>query len=443
MKKWKLSRYTTVFKGNSGDAFLHNSFMGAVAQIPVTKFAEVERVINREIVEEDLKSESLRELCTNGFFFPSHIEEQQFVTDVLDKENKNSVFDLILLPHENCNFRCEYCYETHKRGIMAPNIVEGLKRFVREKVKQSKGLRVSWFGGEPLLAKDVIYELSDSFMESCEANGIPYSSHMTTNAYLLTPEVADNLFKRKVDNFQITFDGPEITHDTTRKLAGGGGTFKTIFNNLIEIQKKDVDFYISLRVNFNDDSIAVMEDFFKLMSDSFGNDPRFGLYFRPIGKYGGANDDNLRVCEPSYGRIAELELTEKYSEFGYLDKIIKRSLQPHGQVCYAGKESSIIIGADGTLYKCSVAFEDPKNHVGKLLEDGSLEIDESLWNLWVDNKDRIHSNCTSCTISPLCQGKYCPRDTIKDKKPVCPMTPLEYGHLVRLVAAGSSGGRIL
>jgi uncharacterized protein len=443
MKKWKLSRYTVVLRCESGAVFFHNSFMGAVALIPASKFAEIEGILKQEIAEENLRNDTLRELCTNGFFFPCHIDEQKFVSDVLTKENNSGIFDLIILPHENCNFRCNYCYETHEGGIMQADIIQGLKSFIGRKAKECKTLSVRWFGGEPLLAKDIIYELSDSFMESCEKNSVPYWSHMTTNAFLLTPEVVDGLLKRKVNNFQVTFDGPEITHDKSRTLAGGGRTFYKILNNLIEMKKRDVKFSVSIRVNFNADSIAVMEDFFKIMSESFGDDPRFGLYFRPIGKYGGPNDHNIQVCEPSYSRVIEMELTEKYLQFGYLDKVVKKSLQSHGQVCYAGKESSMVVGADGTIYKCSVAFEDPQNHVGKLLADGSLAIDQLRWDLWVRNKDSNHSKCNSCPISPLCQGKYCPLYTIKEKKPVCPMRPAEYIHMIQLVAADGPNGKLL
>ena len=438
MPAWKLSRYTVVLKCESGDALLHNSFMGAIAQIPASEFNEIEEILYQVIEEDQLNaSSSLKELCANGFFFPTHIDERDFVSNVLERESRDGNLDLILLPHENCNFRCNYCYETHQGGKMEPGIIQGLMSFVDDKAMESRSISVRWFGGEPLLAKDIIYQLSDSFIQTCEKNAIPYFSHITTNAYLLTPEVFDELIKRKVNDFQVTFDGPEITHDTSRTLAGGGKTFNTILNNLIEMKRTNREFSVSVRVNFNDDSIEVMEEFFHLMSKTFGDDARFGLYFRPIGKYGGPNDHHIKVCETTYGRLMEIELTKKYLPFGYLDSVFKRGLQSHGQVCYAGKSSSMVIGADGTIYKCSVAFEDPLNKVGRLLPDGSLDINQSLWDMWVTNKDVDDSKCTSCPVSPLCQGKYCPKHAIREKKPICPMTPTEYFGMIQLVSSGN------
>ncbi|RQD74120.1 MAG: radical SAM protein [Halanaerobium sp. MSAO_Bac5] len=441
MAKWELSKYTVVFRSESGDAIFHNSFMGAIAVIPSNKFSKLENDLHREIDEKHFADNCLKELCENGFFFPTHIDEKDFVEKILEKENSSTNFDLVILPHENCNFRCNYCYETHQGGIMEDEIVAGLKSFINSKVRECSGLSVRWFGGEPLLARDIIYQLSDSFLQSCEREGIPYSSHITTNAYLLTADVVTELLKRKINKFQITFDGPEIIHDKTRKLANGGKTFQKILSNLQEMKKRDVDFYVSIRVNFNNDSAAVMEDLFQEMSENFVNDPRYGLYFRPISKYGGPNDDNLEICQPEYAKLIEMELTKNYSQFGYLDKLVKRSLQPHGQVCYAAKESSIIIGADGTVYKCSVAFENPNNHVGKLYPDGSLKIDKVLWDLWVANPDSDSSKCSSCPVKPICQGKYCPRYTIKFKHPICAMKAEEYGKLVQI--ASSYNGSLL
>lgn len=434
MPSWKMSRYTVVFTNDAGEALLHNSFMGAVACIPAEEFAEIKDLLYQEITEEDLKNETLRQLCANGFYFPCHIEEEKYVFEVLDRENKGSNFELTIIPHWSCNFRCTYCYETHQGGIMDRGTIDGLKNFVHSKASEHRGIDVKWFGGEPLLAKEVIYELSDSFLHSCEKNGVAYRSQMTTNGYLLTPEVFDSLLQRRVTMYQITLDGPAVTHDANRKLAGGGQTFEIIFGNLVEMKKKDATFTVSVRVNFNQDNLSYMDELFYKMSENFSNDPRFSLYFRPIGKLGGPNDDTIEVCEPKYAKLMEMELSEKYLQFGYVDKILRKSLQSHGQVCYAGKEDSVIVGADGTLYKCSVAFGEPRNQVGRIKVSGELDIDYSRWNLWVNNKETDMSKCTSCPVIPLCQGKYCPLYTIRNNTPVCPMTPEIYGRMVQLVA---------
>jgi hypothetical protein len=57
-------------------------------------------------------------------------------------------------------------------GLMEPDVVAGLKAFVQQKVKETPRISIAWFGGEPLLAKNVIYDLSDSFIQSARQQGV-------------------------------------------------------------------------------------------------------------------------------------------------------------------------------------------------------------------------------------------------------------------------------
>jgi len=457
-RAWRLSRYTSVIRDSeTGDILLHNSFMGAVARISADqsksiemflqrssaddihgpsqyRFPYFEGLFQREVKESDLSNLSLKELCEGGFFVPSDVEEREIVSEILDHERDKSGFQVIILPHENCNFRCVYCYETFVRGKMKPEVVTGLKAFVDRKVKECNSLAISWFGGEPLLAKDVIYELSDFFIASCITNNIPYASGMTTNGYFLTPDVVTLLLQRKINHFQVTLDGPEATHNNTRKLAGGGETYQKILNNLMAMGHRDEEFSVRIRVNFNNAVISSMEQFLSEIAPMFKNDIRFNLDFHPIGKWGGPNDSAFDICDEELARQSRLNLIKRTLTVGFSDQLVKDSLISHGTVCYAGKESSIVVGSDGTVYKCTVAFEDPRNQVGKLTKDGQLVIDQARWNLWVKFDDKNASKCTSCSFSPSCQSRSCPLAAINQKEPPCPFTKTEYESMVKLVA---------
>ena len=71
-----------------------------------------------------------------------------------------SSLNLFLFSTEHCNFRCTYCYEDYKIGRMMPEVVSGIKNLLHHRYKTLKMLQISWFGGEPLLAKNVIFEIS-------------------------------------------------------------------------------------------------------------------------------------------------------------------------------------------------------------------------------------------------------------------------------------------
>ena len=435
MKEWKLSHYTSIVRCESGDILLHNSFMGAIARIPSHYSNGIEKIFQQGIKEYDISNQVFKELCDGGFFVLFDLDERKLVSQILDQE-RESGFSMIILPHENCNFRCLYCYEKYERGKMNQDIIVGLKALVAKKVEECKSLAVCWFGGEPLLAQDIVYELSESFIDSCSQNNIPYTSSIITNGYLLTPHVVSSLLQRKVKRFQVTLDGYKTIHDSMRKLKGEGGTYEKILNNLKHMSNRSEEFSVRIRVNFNDDSISLMEQFFSEISSLFASDPRFVLNFKPIGKWGGPNDSTLNVCNPESAWVTQLELIERSLKFGFSDQIIKESLMSHGNVCYASKESTLVVRSDGMICKCTLAFEDPRNHVGKLTKEGKLLIDQSLWNLWTKLDDKDISGCVSCLFSPSCQSRMCPLVAMDQKKPPCPMTKTEYESMVKLVALG-------
>ncbi len=436
MIHWCTSSYSCSLQCDTGELILYNSYMGAIARIPVYQSEKILRILEQGEFDDEsrLDDPMLKELCTGGFFVPSHVREREMVNEVLERE-RNSVFSVIVLPHENCNFRCVYCYEKFERGAMAPGVVTGLKSLVDRKAAEYKRVSVCWFGGEPLLAKEIVADLSESFIRSCQKAGVPYTSSMTTNGYLLNAELIDSLLHSEIRNFQITLDGPEASHDSTRKLGNGRGTYKKILENLKALQRNNGDFRVKIRVNYNlVNSLELTRWVQKEIVPLFGGDPRFSMSFHSVGRWGGVNDSLLEICDAKAAARIRKDLTVTSVSAGMSDKTVKEFLRPHGNVCYAAKESSIVVGADGTLYKCTVAFDDVRNHVGVLAESGEMQLDKERWSKWVTIDEKIEDQCASCLFYPPCQGRKCPLTVMNDRQACCPMTISEWEAMVKAVA---------
>jgi uncharacterized protein len=439
MKRWKLSCYTSVVAGENGDTLLYNSFMGAIARLP----EGLERFTREGAGEEDLSDRGLKELCANGFFVPSDLAEQEMVAGILRRE-REAAFHLIILPHESCNFRCVYCYERHQRGRMGPDVIAGLKSLVERRAEGCRGLSVAWFGGEPLLARDVISDLSESFLASCRRRGLDYESNMTSNGYFLTPEVVDELLRCEVRRFQVTLDGPAEAHDMMRRSRDGQGTYRTILGNLAGMRDRSEEFSVRIRVNFGNHSLPLLSRWLsEELAPLFAGDHRFAVSFHAIGAWGGPNDAALDLCAPEAASTAWHLLTEESLTLGFPDSVVKERLRPHGYACYAGNESSLVVGADGTLYRCTIAFEDPRNQVGRLTPDGELDMDQGRWDLWARLAEESASECASCRFHPSCQGRRCPLKSLDDREGACPKLKDEYESLVRMVVSAGGWRRAL
>ena len=88
--------------------------------------------------------------------------------NVLRKALSPHRLHLIILPTEQCNFRCKYCYEDFKVGKMAKFCVEGINKLISQRLPNTSNLTISWFGGEPLLALDIISNISHHIKNEIE-----------------------------------------------------------------------------------------------------------------------------------------------------------------------------------------------------------------------------------------------------------------------------------
>lgn len=414
------SRFTRNMRINGKGRMLYNTYSGAIAVVLPEEDAEVCSLLQNGKNPLELSGVAA-ELHDAGFLVPAATDELLQAQQLHDALKETKSMHLVIMPTEACNFRCTYCYQTFPRGAMARETIDGLKAYVRQVALCIDHLTVSWFGGEPLLASDTIFELSDCFMESCASNGISYSADMSTNGYFLTKERFTELLDRNIHRYMITLDGAEAVHDRRRKLREGGKTYETIISHLKELRSVRASFVIDLRINFDEDNAGGVPELLKMLSESFVGDERFQILIRPVGRWGGQQDGLIPVCDRT---VADTHLW-KLMNYGLdrglaLSETIADGLMPSGSVCYAAKPNSFVIGADGQLYKCSIALDDEMNKVGRLHKDGRMELDTHKISRWVSSGEEQDAVCRSCYFRPACQGNHCPLYRMRTGRRPCP-----------------------
>jgi uncharacterized protein len=307
--------------------------------------------------------------------------------------------DLIVLPTEQCNFRCRYCYEDFAIGRMKPALVDGLKRLIRRRAPTLDWLHVNWFGGEPLLARDVVCDVTALARDESRVNGVAFSSGASTNAYFLTPDVAAELVDAGVTDFQVTLDGPPAVHDTRRLLASGRGTFERIWSNLVAIRRSDVDLRIKLRVHFDAASVPWLRDFVQGLRTELLADPRFDVHFKALERLGGENDELIELLDFERGRALKHELAEVA---GTTTAAPTASRVPDDEaVCYAARPNALVVRADGRLAKCTVALSDDRNDVGRLRADGTIELDPVKLAPWLRGLGSLDPAALGCPLAGM------------------------------------------
>lgn len=288
----------------------------------------------------------------------------------------NRLLNLILMPTEQCNFRCVYCYEDFAAGEMPRSVVNGIKALLERRIATLDLLSLSWFGGEPLLAWPIVEEIQ-SF--ACDlARGYPQlrvSSGMTTNASLLTRQRFERLLELGVRRFQISLDGDPKAHNSTRRRRGGGGSFAAIWRNLLMMRATQDTFEAILRLHVTCENRKAVHELLAMLAQEFAGDHRFLVMFKAIRRWGGPSDAELpvlprdeekEILDQLLARAVELGLSRRQDVFAQPGML---------QGCFAAAVGSYVVRSTGELAKCTVFLGHPNNRVGTLHPDGTVALD--------------------------------------------------------------------
>ena len=422
--RWAPSRYNLRTTSDDGRYIVWNNFTGAICVFNPQQRRAVQSLLNEGYTGE--AKGIIKYLSDRGFLVPKGTNEyRQIQLRFGQMHYRADTLDLILLASEDCNFRCTYCYEDFARGTMLPSVREGIKKYVEKRAPHLHNMTIGWFGGEPLYGFKAIEDLAPFFVETADKYSMRYVSHMTTNAYLLTPEVAEKLLAWRVFNYQITLDGMREQHNKKRPARDGSGTFDTIVSNLRSLKQRAEEFRVRIRVNYDYDNYPYIEDLLSLLEETFGGDPRFIVSFHAVGQWGGANDANLDVCVADEAKNMREHLRKVALEKGLGIPGTLRDMNGAGRnVCYAARPYNFTIGASGKVMKCTVALDKQEhNIVGQVTPDGEFSLNYENLARWVEPSFEYDPTCQKCSLLSSCQGIACPLGRIQSNVRPCASTP--------------------
>lgn len=303
---------------------------------------------------------------------------------------------LILLPTEACNFRCVYCYEKREDGRMEESVIQGVKNLLTRRAADLADLRIAWFGGEPLLARDIIEDVHGHVHTLLEEHSqIRFSADITTNAYYLSREVFEDLLKRGVTMYQISFDGPREWHDRKSVLPGGKGTFARIWKNVTALRQVPGEFKVILRIHVDEDNLEAIPDFIVQCRDAFGQDSRFQFFIRALSRLGGSRDHQIRALEGGLQDERIAALRKLASSMGLNEYCSQRPFTP----CYAVQGNCFVVRADGRITKCTVSLDHPGNQMGRLHQNGTMTLNRERMLAWMRGLFSRDSEALRCPLS--------------------------------------------
>ncbi len=314
---------------------------------------------------------------------------------------------MIICPTMACNFDCPYCYEKHGNSRMSMEVAEDVTALAARMLEASGAplLEITWYGGEPLLAPEIIDFLSEQLVKTAKEHRAQYRAEIITNGYLLTQELADLLEKAQVKAAQVTLDGIGDAHDATRHLAGGGATYGRIVSNLSDLH---LPFRVNIRHNVHVDNYEEcrkLRGLVRELAQKSGNDLHYypsAVHDSDAGRQRG--DNTKRLCGQ------ESEMIGILRDAGRLHR-------GRGHFCGACSIWNVVLDDQGRLYKCWTDVTDPSLSFGEAsswnpkdpMESASrMDRLTAFLNTSLPNSDPV---CRECVWLPACAGN-CPHNRL-------------------------------
>ena len=196
----KQSKFNVGKKYNEKSYWVYNTLTTALVILDEDQYLTY--FVNEDFL---VDGKDFTDLCEMGFFIEDEFDELQYLEELrktVVKSNKK-IADIMIAPTMDCNAHCYYCFERgchHEKMSIetADAVVEYIKNNWNHEL-----FNITWFGGEPLLAPDII----DYISEKMRQEGINFISRITTNGYELTPEIVRRAIEQwNTNKIQISID---------------------------------------------------------------------------------------------------------------------------------------------------------------------------------------------------------------------------------------------
>lgn len=372
----KYSKFNTIID-KSDHLLIYNSLSGALLKINKEKIKEAEDILCKKgILVEDDKNENL--LYKYIYYRKLFSSKELYLT---------------IAPTTDCNLCCPYCFEEGNRHkeYMDDETLNSIIQYIIS--KKNRKIHLVWFGGEPLLCHKKISTLS----EELTSNEINFSASIITNGTLFNDSIIKNLPNLNLSNIQITFDGNKDKHNKKRFFQNHKSTFDLIIKNVDKLLK-GTNIQLIVKMNIDKENISSCKELLTLLND----------------KYKSYIDNNRLKIKSNYIRNRtnfeghEKCLTE--DEYLHFQNQIEHKNINIPNLCYPcplRNQNDIIIGPDGSIYKCLEFIGNKSKSIGNI-KNFSISISKLAEHAFAYDPFE-DQECKDCSILPICGGG-CPND---------------------------------
>jgi uncharacterized protein len=316
-----------------------------------------------------------------------------------------------------CNLACGYCF-ARKAGDQRPRTEDqsgamplSVARKALHLLDPGAPVDVAFFGGEPLLAWDLIREILEEARRFSSLVGRPSSTvgrpkfHITTNALLLD-EGKIRFLSGQNCSLLVSLDGPEDIHNAARPARNQAvNSFRGVMAALERTAGTPLNRRIMARATFDAAQPQLLRRL-QFLSELDDAGLIHGYSIEPAVLGEGCAErksapSDLSDLSEEYHAAAQWFVDRvragRSANFFHFRKLVERILyvKHAGTECGAGN-GYITVAPDGSIHACH-RQGTPIGHV-------DYGIDEEARSAWADNRLYRHQGCMKCWARYLCGG---------------------------------------
>ena len=354
---------------------------------------------SREEIEESYAD--LMELAEKGELFA----DADYVDPALAMIKNAPIKALCLHVSHDCNLRCKYCFASTGdfgtgRLLMDVETAKAAIDYVIERSGSRRNIEVDFFGGEPLMAMDVVKETVKYARSREQEAGKHFRFTITTNGVLLDDETIDYI-NREMDNCVLSLDGRKEVNDLFRVTPNGKGSYDVIlpkFKKLVE-GRGDKDYYLRgtftrKNLDFSKDVLAIADEGFKQISvEPVSAEEKYDYALR--------EEDLPEICA-EYEKLAEM-IKDRH-DFNFFHFNVDLSQGPciikRIRGCGAGCEY-VAVTPEGDIYPCHQFVGREEYCMGNVHEK---TLDMEISNRFAGLNVYTRNECADCWAKFYCTG---------------------------------------
>lgn len=298
-----------------------------------------------------------------------------------------------------CNEHCFHCGSNCDYTSFNELTTDEWKRLldeVREDFDISK-MMLCITGGEPLLRQDFFEIMSYAYQ-------LGYVWGMTSNATLITPEIAHRLAVCGMKTISVSIDGLEGTHDRLRGLKGG---YQKAIEGIQNLINEDAFTSVQITTVVNHENIGELDALFEIFK-GIDIDSWRVIHLEPIGR--ALQRPEMMLTKEDYVYLFDYirqKRKEGYPlEFGcshYLGLKYEGEVRDWYWLCNAGVYTASIM-ANGDIGACLDIERRPETIQGNIYQSRFSEVWNSEFRIFRKDISDSSETCRDCVHKRFCRG---------------------------------------